>query len=38
LNECLDIEDAWTVLGQGVIYEAPEHDVKTGEWKWKIEG
>ena len=31
-------EDAWHVLRTGVIYSAPEPDIRTGEWKYRIEG
>ena len=34
----LCIEDAFAVLVDGIIYDPPEIDIKTGEWKWKIEG
>ena len=37
-NEGLTIPDAWTVLKGGKIYDPPEHDIKTGEWKYKVEG
>jgi hypothetical protein len=30
--------DAWHVLRTGIIYNPPEHDVRTGEWKYSIEG
>jgi len=36
--EKLTITDAWHVLRQGVIVNAPEEDIKTGEWKYRIEG
>jgi hypothetical protein len=36
--ERLTIEDARVVLRSGVIYNAPEPDIKTGEWKYRIEG
>jgi hypothetical protein len=36
--ENVDFPDAWHVLRGGRIYDAPEHDVKTGEWKYKVEG
>src|SRR5579872_1300386 len=37
-NEKLTIEDAWMVLAQGRIFNPPEKDIKTGEWKWSVEG
>lgn len=38
VNEGLTFEDAWMVLTMGQIYRPPEHDIKTGEWKYSIEG
>ena len=37
-KERLCFEDAWHVLRTGQIYDEPEHDVKTGEWKYRVEG
>ena len=37
-TEGLDFEDAWVVLRTGMIYNPPEHDVKTGESKYRVEG
>lgn len=37
-EEDLIIPDAWHVLRTGCIFEPAERDVKTGEWKYKIEG
>jgi hypothetical protein len=37
-KEGLTIPDAWLVLKQGVIYDPPEEDIKTGDWKYRIEG
>ena len=37
-NEDLELLDAYQVLKQGRIYDAPEPDIKTGEWKYRIEG
>jgi hypothetical protein len=37
-DEGLMIGDAQAVLRTGVIYSAPEHDIRTGEWKYKIVG
>ena len=30
--------DAWCVLRTGHIYDPPEHDIKRGEWKYRIQG
>lgn len=37
-KEGLTLPDAWLVLRSGCIYNAPECDIKTGEWKYTIEG
>jgi len=37
-NEGLEFADASCVLKGGQIYREPEHDIKTGEWKYTIEG
>lgn len=37
-KEKLSIEDAWAVLRRGHIYDPPEQDIKTGEWKYRVEG
>jgi hypothetical protein len=37
-SEGLTIPDAWAVLRGGRINDPPEHDIKTGEWKYKVEG
>ena len=37
-NEGLAFEDAWGVLRSGAIYEAPDQDPRTGEWKYRVEG
>jgi hypothetical protein len=37
-EEDVTFPDAWAVLRGGIIYEEPEHDIKTGEWKYRIEG
>jgi hypothetical protein len=37
-NEDLTIEAAWMVLRSGTIYEAPDLDIRTGEWKYRVEG
>lgn len=36
--EDLTLVDAWHVLQNGCIYDPPERDIKTGEWKYRIEG
>ncbi len=37
-NERINLQDAWIVLRYGHIYDAPEKDIKTGEWKYRLEG
>lgn len=37
-NEDLTLVDAWHVLRTGTIFSQPEHDVASGEWKYRIEG
>ena len=37
-KEGLAFEDAWQVLKSGNIFDAPECDIKTGEWKYRVEG
>ena len=37
-DDGLTFPDAWQVLRNGRIYAAPEPDIKTGDWKYKIEG
>lgn len=37
-NERIPFEDAWTVLRYGNIFDPPEEDSKTPEWKYRIEG
>jgi hypothetical protein len=37
-NEGLTVPDAWIVLRSGCIYNPPECDIKTGEWKYTVEG
>lgn len=32
------IPDVWHVLRTGRVFEPAEPDIKTGEWKYKIEG
>jgi hypothetical protein len=36
--EHLNMLDAWHVLRTGYIFDPPEHDVRTGEWKYQIKG
>ena len=39
VNEALEFVDVWHVMGKtGRMFNPPEHDVKTGEWKYTIEG
>jgi hypothetical protein len=38
VDEGLTFTDAWQVLRHGRIYAAPEPDIKTGDWKYKVEG
>ncbi len=37
-NEAVSIQDAHDVLRLGIIYDEPEQDSKTDEWKYRIEG
>jgi len=37
-NEGVSYEDAHTVLRYGIIYDPPEENMKTGEWKYRVEG
>jgi len=37
-QEGLTFEDAWMVLTKGQICKPPEPDIKTGEWKYSVEG
>ncbi len=37
-NEGLIFADALRVLKTGQIYQEPEPDLKTGEWKYRLEG
>jgi len=32
------LPDVWHVLRGGCIFDPPEQDIKTGEWKYRIEG
>jgi Domain of unknown function (DUF4258) len=37
-NDGLTTEDAFTVCGSGTIFNAPEFHMKSGDWKYRIEG
>jgi len=37
-NEGLDILDAHNVLKTGNIFQEPEPDIRSGDWKYKMEG
>lgn len=37
-DEGLELPDAWLVLRTGHVFLPPEQDIKTGEWKYKVEG
>lgn len=37
-DEKVELADAWQVLRNGGIFDAPEHDISTGDWKYKVEG
>jgi hypothetical protein len=37
-NETLDLNEALFVLERGCIHDPPEQNIKTGEWKYRIEG
>ena len=37
-KEGLSFEDAWYVLRAGRIIDSPEFDIKSGEWKYIVEG
>jgi hypothetical protein len=37
-NEGVALPDAWDVLRRGRIFGPPEQDIKTGEWKYRVEG
>lgn len=36
--EGLDILDAYNVLKTGNIFREPEPDIRTGDWKYRMEG
>ena len=37
-NEGPDLQDALKVLKAGQVYDEPEHDIKSGDWKYRCEG
>jgi uncharacterized DUF497 family protein len=37
-KESVSFQDAWGVLTAGAMYDPPEQDVRTGEWKYRVEG
>ena len=37
-SEGLDLVSAYHVLKKGLIYDPPEQDIKTGDWKYRVEG
>ena len=37
-NERIPFDDAWSILRRGNIYDPPEQDSNTDEWKYRIEG
>jgi hypothetical protein len=37
-KENLTLVDAWHVMKNGLIFNPAEQDIKTGEWKYRIEG
>jgi len=37
-NEGLDILDAHYVLRTGNIFQEPEPDIRSGDWKYRMEG
>jgi len=37
-KERVSFTGAWWVLRRGRIFDPPEQDIKTGEWKYRIEG
>ena len=37
-NEGLDILDAHNVLRTGNIFQEPEPDIRSGDWKYRMEG
>ena len=37
-NDALSTEDVLTVCRSGAVIIAPEKDIRTGQWKYRIEG
>jgi hypothetical protein len=37
-NERLLLTDVWEVLRTGQVYSEPEPDIRTREWKYRLEG
>lgn len=37
-NEGLDILDAYHVLKTGNIFQEPEPDIRSGDWKYRMQG
>ncbi len=37
-KEARTFVDVGVVIGSGNIYDAPEQDLKSGDWKYKVEG
>ena len=37
-KEGVSFEDAWWVLRSGQVYDPPEMDPKSREWKYRVEG
>lgn len=37
-NEGLDILDAYHALKTGKIFQEPEPDIRSGDWKYRMEG
>ena len=34
----LSLQEAYYVLRTGTVFDPPEPDIKTGEWKYRVEG
>ena len=37
-NDTLTMQDVLTVCRTGVVVDPPEPDIRSGEWKYRIEG
>ena len=37
-KESITFEDAWIVLRSGSIYDEPEQEIRTGDWKYRVQG